>query len=158
MREKNLKGRTEFNTVRFLGYVLWKQSDGFHFRWTTKGSKSNNFQGKIIYEDKFMITKRAKRNTEIDISEENSVGWDTTLRGKVDGFNFRTPGNFTVILNIKNKKIKPKKIYLGPNLTQPDSNPFTIVQRIDEIEEDPNKKSTPKTESEVNGEKEEIIA
>ncbi|GAI77241.1 unnamed protein product, partial [marine sediment metagenome] len=66
MNVKNIKGRTEYNSGKFLGYVLWKHSDGFHLRWTTKGSKTQNFQGKIIFEDKFMISKRIIPETKID--------------------------------------------------------------------------------------------
>jgi hypothetical protein len=132
MNVKNIKGRTAFNSGKFLGYVLWKHSDGFHLRWTTKGSKTHNFQGKIICEEKVMITKRVRSETEIDTREKNTIGWDTTLQGQVDGFDFRTPGNFTVDLKIKKKKIKTKNIFLGPNLTQPENNPFTIIQKIAE--------------------------
>jgi len=144
MNVKNIKGRTEINSGQFLGYALWKHSDGFHLRWTTKGSKTHNFQGKIIFEDRFMITKRVRLETEIDTREKNTIGWDTTLQGQVDGFDFRTPGNFTVDLKIKKKKIKPKNIFLGPNLTQPESNPFTIIQKIAEIKVEPSKKREPK--------------
>ncbi|GAH75844.1 unnamed protein product, partial [marine sediment metagenome] len=133
MNVKNIKGRTEYNSGQFLGYVLWKQSDGFHLRWTTKASKTKiSFQGKIICEDKVMITKRVRPETEIDTREKNTIRWDTTLQGQEDGFGFRTPGNFTVDLKIKKKKIKTKNIFLGPNLTQPESNPFTIIQKIAE--------------------------
>ena len=141
MNVKNIKGRTEYNSGQFLGYILWKQSDGFHLRWTMKGSKSNSFQGKIICEDKVMITKRVRHET---TREKNTIGWDTILQGQEDGFDFRTPGNFTVDLKINNKKVKPKNIFLGPNLTQPESNPFTIVQKIAEIKVAPSKKKKPK--------------
>ncbi|MBA7585428.1 hypothetical protein ES708_27407 [subsurface metagenome] len=93
MNVKNIKGSTEINSGQFLGYALWKQSDGFHLRWTTKGSKTHNFQGKIICEEKVMITKRVRSETEIDTREKNTIGWDTTLQGQVDGFDFRTPFN-----------------------------------------------------------------
>ncbi len=132
MNVKNIKGRTEYNSGQFVGYVLWKQSDGFHLRWTTKGSKPQNFQGKIICEDKVMITKRVRPKTKVDTREKNTIGWDAILEGQEDGFDFRTPGNFTVDLRIKKKKIKTKNIFLGPNLTQPESNPFTIIQKIAE--------------------------
>ena len=60
MNVKEIKGRTEFSSGKFLGYVLWKQSDGFHLRWTTKGKKEHDFQGKIICHTKVLITKRLK--------------------------------------------------------------------------------------------------
>ena len=39
MNVKEIKGHINFSSGQFLGYVLWKQSDGFHLRWTTKGKK-----------------------------------------------------------------------------------------------------------------------
>ena len=47
MKVNNLKGRPNFSSGQFLGYVLWKQTDGFHLRWTTKGDKKKKpFRGK----------------------------------------------------------------------------------------------------------------
>ena len=58
MNVRELKGRTKFESGKFLGYVLWKQSDGFHLRWTTKGGKSHNFQGKLVYQTKLKILRK----------------------------------------------------------------------------------------------------
>ena len=148
MNVKNIKGRTAFNSGQFLGYVLWKHSDGYHLRWSRKGSKTHNFQGKIIFDEKFIITKRVRFDTEIDTRVKNTIGWNAILQSHVDGFDFRTPGNFTVDLKIKEKKIKTKKILLGPNLTRPESNPFTIIQKIAEMKSEPAYEPTPKPESE----------
>ena len=60
MNVREIKGRTDFSSGKFLGYVLWKQSDGFHLRWTTKGKKENQFQGKILCTTKVKITKIVK--------------------------------------------------------------------------------------------------
>ncbi|MHA1471865.1 MAG: hypothetical protein ACTSQW_02065, partial [Promethearchaeota archaeon] len=131
MNVKEIKGRTDFSSGQFLGYVLWKQSDGFHLRWTTKGKKGNAFQGKIICQTKVMITKihKPESKDKIKKTESKTIEWDTIVKKDIDGFNFLTPGSFEVELRIDKKVIKPKNIFLGPQMIQPESNPFTITQK-----------------------------
>ena len=129
MDANNIKGRPKFTSGQFLGYVLWKQSDGFHLRWITEGTKSNNFQGKITSQTKLKITKRVRFETADKINEtENTIEWNTALQDQIDGVDFLTPGNFTVELRINKKKIKSKSIFLGGQMVQPEKNPFTIIQ------------------------------
>ena len=132
MNVKDIKGRTDFSPGKFLGYVLWRQSDGFHLRWTTKGKKEQDFQGKIIFQTKVLIIKKIKQATKDKINKTGSktIEWNTTLKGDIDGIDFLTPGSFELELRIDNKKIKPKAIFLGPQMIQPESNPFTITQVI----------------------------
>ncbi|MHA1478612.1 MAG: hypothetical protein ACTSPU_10475, partial [Promethearchaeota archaeon] len=132
MNVKDIKGRTDFSPGKFLGYVLWKQSDGFHLRWTTKGKKEQDFQGKIIFQTKVLITKKIKPATKDKINKTGSktIEWNTTVKGDIDGIDFLTPGSFDLELRIDNKKVKPKAIFLGPQMIQPESNPFTITQII----------------------------
>ncbi|MHA1257655.1 MAG: hypothetical protein ACTSPS_18875, partial [Promethearchaeota archaeon] len=131
MNVKEIKGRTDFSAGQFLGYVLWKQSDGFHLRWTTKGKKETQFQGKILCDTKVKINKivRSESRDKIKKSESKTIEWDTTLKNDIDGVDFLTPGSFKLELLIDKKKIKPKSIYLGPQMIQPEKNPFTITQK-----------------------------
>ena len=131
MNVKEIKGRVDFSSGQFLGYVLWRQSDGFHLRWTTKGKKENHFQGKIVCEKKVMITQIVKSESKDKIKkrESKTIEWDTTVKNDIDGLNFLTPGSFELELLIDKKKIKPKSIFLGPQMIQPESNPFTITQK-----------------------------
>ncbi|MBY8981032.1 MAG: hypothetical protein KGD72_11625, partial [Candidatus Lokiarchaeota archaeon] len=96
-------------------------------RWTTKGKKENQFQGKIIFQTKVLITKKLRPETKdfIKKSDSKTIEWDTILKNDFDGVDFLTPGNFELELRIDNKKIKPKSIFLGPQMIQPESNPFT---------------------------------
>ncbi len=164
MNVKNIIGRTTYNSGQFLGYILWKHTDGYHVRWSRKGDKSYNFQGKIICEEKYIITKKVRYDTEINTEVKNTMGWNTILQSHVDGFDFRTPGNFTVELKIKDKKIKKKKILLGPSLKKPKKNPFAIIQKIGKMKDklismpEPESEPTPKPESDANGEKNEKIS
>jgi len=136
MNVKNIKGSLKLDSGQFLGYVLWKQSDGFHLRWTTKGKKVYTFQGKIVCQEKLKIYRkvRLKPEDEINEVENNVIEWQTTSQNKVVGLNFLTPGNFTLELRINSKKIKPKKIFLGPKMIHPKKNPFTLIHVIDEDE------------------------
>ena len=117
-----LKGRPNFSSGQFLGYVLWKQTDGFHLRWTTKGDKQKTFQGKISYQNKLKITKIARPETEVKIHETttNLIQWSATERGRINGFDFFASGNFAVELRINNKKL----------IERPRNNPFIIIQFI----------------------------
>ncbi|MHA1376318.1 MAG: hypothetical protein ACTSR7_18725 [Promethearchaeota archaeon] len=150
MNVNNIKGRTEFDSGKFLGYILWKQSDGFHLRWTTKGSKEHLFQGKITCQTKRRITRRIRSETKNNINEakNNKIEWDTTLQNNKDGFDFLTPGDFTVELLINKKKVKTKNIFLGPQMTPADSNPFIITQKTSESEFKTDKKKV-KIESKI---------
>ncbi|MFX1427787.1 MAG: hypothetical protein ACFFBE_15140, partial [Promethearchaeota archaeon] len=132
MKVYNIKGRPEFTAGQFLGYVLWKQTDGFHLRWTTKGDKKKTFQGKISYQNKLKITRivRPESNVKIHKSTTNLIQWSATERGRVNGFDFFASGNFAVELRINKKKIKPKRIYLGQLIGRPRNNPFLIIQFI----------------------------
>ena len=56
MNVNSIKGRPNFSSGQFLGYLLWKQTDGFHLRWTTKGDKKKNLSGENI------ISKQTKNN------------------------------------------------------------------------------------------------
>ena len=134
MNVKSIKGRLKLDSGQFLGYALWKQLDGFHLRWTTKGKKAYTFQGKIVCQKKLKIVRKVRLETGDDINEieNNVIEWKTISQSKVVGLNFLTPGNFTIELRINNKKIKPKMIFLGPEMIHPEKNPFTIIHVIDE--------------------------
>ena len=132
MNVNNIKGRPNFSSGQFLGYVLWKQTDGFHLRWTTKGDKKKTFQGKISYQNKLKITKIARPETEVKIHKTatNLIQWSATEKGRINGFDFVALGNFAVELRINNKKIKPKRIFLGQLIGRPPNNPIIIIQFI----------------------------
>ena len=49
MNVKKLVGRTQFSAGEFLGYVLWKQSDGVHLSWTSKGKKKSHLSRNDYY-------------------------------------------------------------------------------------------------------------
>ena len=130
MNVKNLKGRPKFRSGQFLGYVLWKQTDGFHLRWTTKGDKKKTFQGKIIYQNKLKITKIARPETDVKIhkTKTNRIQWSATEKGRINGFDFFASGNFALELRINHKRIKTKRIFLGQLIERPPSNPLIIIQ------------------------------
>ncbi|MFX1601113.1 MAG: hypothetical protein ACFFB6_11000, partial [Promethearchaeota archaeon] len=134
MNVRDIKGRPKFESGQFLGYVLWKRSDGFHLRWTTKGRKAHNFQGKIVYQTKLGVTGKITSKTGFKIYEtdDKMIHWNSSEEGKVSGIDFISPGNFTLELKIDKKKIKPKAIFLGPEMKNPESNPFTIIQIFEE--------------------------
>ncbi len=124
MNVNNIKGRPKFTPGQFLGYILWKQTDGFHLRWTAKGKKAYNFQGKIIFHPKLQITKIVSPETGIKIQEtgEKTIQWNIIEKTKINGLDFVTPGNFTLELRINKKKIKAKSIFLGSEMIKPEGN------------------------------------
>ena len=130
MNVRDIKGRPKFESGVFLGYVLWKQLDGFHLRWTTKKRKIHKFQGKVAYHPKLRITRIVLPKSELKIYEtgEKMIQWNSPEERKLNGIDFVTPGNFTLELRIDNKKVKPKMIFLGPEMKNPESNPFNIIQ------------------------------
>ena len=107
MNVQDIKGRPKFKAGQFLGYVFWKQLDGFHLRWTSIGSKVHNLQGKIKSEAKLKLTKTIRVETADNIKEtdEKSIEWNTSGQGQLDGLDFLTPGNFTLELRINKKKV-----------------------------------------------------
>ncbi|UCC19930.1 MAG: hypothetical protein JSV62_01235, partial [Promethearchaeota archaeon] len=131
---REIKGRPKFESGKFLGYLLWKQSDGFHLRWTTKGKKPHSFQGRIVYHNKLRITRKFMPRTGLKVYEvaENMIYWNSIEERKTSGIDFFTPGNFTLELRIDEKKIKPKMIILGSQMKNPKSNPFIIIQMTEE--------------------------
>ena len=135
MNVKELLGRPDFTAGKFSGYVLWKQSDGFHLRWANKKKKKQTFQGKIICSDKVKISKVTRKENVYKINEtqKNTIEWNATLEEGVDGFDFLTPGDFEVELRVESKKIKPKTIFLGSDMKQVDKNPFKILQPTGEL-------------------------
>ncbi|MFX0143337.1 MAG: hypothetical protein ACFE9C_04610, partial [Candidatus Hodarchaeota archaeon] len=134
MNVRDLKGRPKFESDQFLGFILWNQSDGFHLRWSIKKAKTHNFQGKLVYQTKLRITRVVNTKTHLKIyeTEEKMIQWNSPKEGKLNGIDFVTPGNFTLELRIDNKKIKPKKIFLGFEMKNPESNPFNIIQVTEE--------------------------
>ena len=149
MNVKELLGRPDFTPGKFSGYVLWKQSDGFHLRWAKKGKKKQTFQGKISCSDKVKIirVKRKDNVYKINETQKNTMEWSTILEEGVDGFDFLTPGDFEVELRVEKKKIKSKTIFLGSDMKQADNNPFKILQPPGElILGDEIKKDEPKIE------------
>jgi len=131
MNVKNLIGRPKFKSGDFLGYVLWKQSDGFHLKWSAKGRKTYNFQGKIISESKLAKKVGLLTGDRIVQVEKNTIEWNTKVEDE-DGVKFLTPGNFTVEVRINKKKIKAENILLGRQMIQPDGNPFEVIQKTSE--------------------------
>ena len=134
MNIRDTKGRPKFESEQLIGYYLWKQSDGFHLRWTTKKGKSHNFQGKIMHQDKLKITRIVNPKTECKIYEmgENLIHWNSLGEDQLNGIDFFTAGNFTIELRIDNKKAKPKSILIGFEMKNPENNPFHIIQNTDE--------------------------
>ena len=134
MNVKKLKGRVDFEGKDILGYVLWKQSDGFHLRWTTSEKKTVKFQGKITFNEKFRIIKKYEPEDEDKIKEpgKNTIEWDSILKKGTEGLDFLTPGTFSLELRLNKKKVKPVSIFLGPEMIQPENNPFDILQTIKE--------------------------
>ncbi|MFX1458061.1 MAG: hypothetical protein ACFFBT_01225, partial [Promethearchaeota archaeon] len=131
MNVKNLIGRPTFKSGDFLGYVLWKHSDGFHLKWSAKGKKTYNFQGKITSEAKLAKKVRLITGDRIEKVEKNTIEWNSKVEDE-DEVRFLTPGSFTVELKINKKKIKAKNIFLGPQMIQPDGNPFKVIQETSE--------------------------
>jgi len=131
MNVKNLIGQARFKSGDFLGYILWRQSDGFHLKWNTKGGKTYFFQGKITSDKKLAKKVRLITGDSIERVENDTIEWNTKIEDE-DGINFLTPGNFTVEVRINKKKIKKENIFLGPRMIQPDGNPFTITQIVPE--------------------------
>ncbi|NHJ25130.1 MAG: hypothetical protein EAX89_11170 [Candidatus Lokiarchaeota archaeon] len=135
MNVKTILGKPDFIPGKFLGYVLWKQSDGFHLRWTIKGKKRQSFQGKIKCLDKIKIINvyRTENTYKVNETQKNTIEWNTVLDSELDGFDFLTPGDFEVELRIKNKMIKSKMIFLGSEMFRPENNPFKIIQSPSEL-------------------------
>ena len=75
MNVKELLGHPDFTPGKFSGYVLWKQSDGFHLIWVNKKKKKQTFQGKITCSDKVKITKvKSKENVyKINETQKNTI-------------------------------------------------------------------------------------
>jgi hypothetical protein len=132
MNVKDLKGKPDYDLKNFSGYMLWKQSNGFHLRWMTKKWKKSSFQGTLSYQDKIMITKKENIQNEDTLTKEGKkiIKWDVKGQDQLVGFNFLTPKSFTLDIRINNKKVKPKEIYLGPEMQNPDENPFIVEQPV----------------------------
>ncbi|MFX0179454.1 MAG: hypothetical protein ACFE78_04640, partial [Candidatus Hodarchaeota archaeon] len=79
MNVKNIIGRPRFKSGEFLGYVLWKQSDGFHLKWIRKGGKTYNFQGKITSDKKLAKKVRLLIGDRIEKAEKNTIEWNTKV-------------------------------------------------------------------------------
>ncbi|MHA2181894.1 MAG: hypothetical protein ACXAAH_10760, partial [Promethearchaeota archaeon] len=135
MKISDIKGRPIYTPGSFLGYILWKQTDGYHLRWNTKGKKHYIFQGKIVYQTKLKVTRRARAKSKIRFFErtEKVFEWNSLEEENTNGFDFVCPGNFMVELRINKKRIKTKKIFLGSVLSRPEKNPFMVTLIIDEI-------------------------
>jgi len=150
MNVKEIKGSADFEGKDILGYILWKQSDGFHLRWTTSEKKAVKFQGKITYTDKFRIINKIELNEEEKISKtgKNSVEWFSELKKATEGLDFLTPSDFTIELKINKKRTKPINIFLGSKMMHPENNPFDVIQIIkkyttQEPEYEPKPEATP---------------
>ncbi|MHA2400809.1 MAG: hypothetical protein ACXADU_18220, partial [Promethearchaeota archaeon] len=130
MKINEIKGSPKFSLGEFLGYALWKQANEFHLRWNTKGGSLYTFRGKIISQTKVQVTLVANPESVVKFSEpeENAIEWVSLEKGKINGFDFATPGNFTIELKINNKIIESKNIILGEQKLRPETNPFTITQ------------------------------
>ena len=130
MNIKQLKGKPNYNQEKFSGYILWKESNGFHLRWRTKKWKKSSFQGTLTYQDKIMITKKDNIQNDDTLKKagKKTIEWDVKGQDQMIGFNFLTPKSFTLDLRINNKKVKSKEIYFGPKMQNPEENPFIIDQ------------------------------
>ena len=58
MNVKDIKGLPQIDLIKSNGYVLYKQTDGFHLHWKAKGKKAVKFEGKITCESKRKIMKK----------------------------------------------------------------------------------------------------
>ncbi|MFX1391898.1 MAG: hypothetical protein ACFE9Z_17675, partial [Promethearchaeota archaeon] len=134
MHVRDIKGRPKFELGELSGYFLWKQTDGFHLRWTTKKAKALNFQGLIDHSSKLKVTRitNPRLNFKIYKTGTNSFQWNSEGEKKINGIDFFTSGNLSFELRINNKKIKPKAIFIGSSMTNPKSNPFNIIQISEE--------------------------
>ena len=133
MDVKDIKGRPQIDAIKSSGYVLWKHTDGVHLHWIAKGKKTVRFHGKITCESRRKIMRREGLNIEdrVDEIENNSIKWESTIQNQIAGVVFLTPGNFELDLRVNKKKVKPKNIFIGPKLIQPESNPFKITKIVE---------------------------
>ena len=87
MNVQDIKGRPRFKAGQFLGYIFWKQLDGFHLRWTSIGKKVHSFQGKIKSETKLKLTKTIRAETADNIKKTNllKIGHHHGCKTKLPG-------------------------------------------------------------------------
>ncbi|MFX1323870.1 MAG: hypothetical protein ACFE8N_02865 [Promethearchaeota archaeon] len=134
MNVNNIKGRPKFSVGQILGYIIWRQTDGFHLRWLIEGKKPHKFTGKIVFQNKLNITKIVKPASKVKIYQlkNDVIQWETIEKDKINGLDFISSGTFTLELKIDKKLVKPKMIFLGPGMLNPEDNPFTIEQLTSE--------------------------
>jgi hypothetical protein len=147
MNVKELKGKPSINLKKFSGYLLWKKSNGFHIRWMTKKGKKDTFQGILTYQDKIMITEKINIQSEDKLSkkEGKTLKWEVKGQDQLVGFTFLTPRSFTLELKVNNKNLKPNKIFIGPNMLNPEDNPFMVDRPIRKIVPKPVLSSIPES-------------
>ena len=99
-------GRPAFAEGIDLGYYLWRDKDGWHVRWTTKG-QMRTFTGSVTAEGEGGELKSLKR---IDIESETRVLYPGRVghvvrgpRGRVVGV---TPGRAPVVVTHEQDKIE----------------------------------------------------
>ena len=106
MNVKDLIGRPKFDSGQFLGYILWKQSDGFHLKWSKKGGKEYHFQGKIISETRIAQKLRIGTTDRFSESENRTTEWNTKIDEKMDDNCYLTEvDNFLKAVESKDQSI-----------------------------------------------------
>ncbi len=127
MKLREIEGKPSFKLGDKLGYFLWKDKDGIHLIWTTKG-RLHSFRGKITGDANLTIKKRIQleSNDQLEQPDPKTITWETRTGNDIDGLIFTTDEKFRMELMVDSVKIGRNNIYCGRSLHIPDHNPFTV--------------------------------
>jgi hypothetical protein len=124
------QGRPDFTKGEALGYFVWRDAEGWHVRWTTKG-KRRTFSGTVSCDGAFMqFAPVAKgRRDYVKKVAEHTIKFDTVVEGGMDGIDFRlSPSTETVTFDLlmDGERVAPELVRVGAGKTRPPKVPFSI--------------------------------
>jgi hypothetical protein len=127
---RDWQGRPDFEQGESLGYFVWRDDDGWHVRWTTKG-KRRTFAGTISCDGAFMNVEPVSKGQRDWVKRRGDgvIRFDTVVEGGVDGVDFRlspSAERITFDLEMDGRPVAPDLVRLGARKRRPASVPFTI--------------------------------
>ncbi len=127
----NAWGKPDFEGGEGLGAALWRDDDGWHLRFTTKG-KQHSFSGWVGTPDGHftnVVFIRPERGDWARINPaDKRVVFDVNVKGGVDGFDFRSnSAHFTFQILIDGREM-PGRIFIGKNGRNPSKLPFALTK------------------------------
>lgn len=123
-------GKPNFASGESKGYFVWRDSQGWHIRWATKGAK-RVYSGSITSDAAFVACDGTAQGHEdaVILAAPHLIRFESRSMGGVKGINFDLGHGATKLsfdLQMDGAPVEPQWVHLGFRGVRPSAVPFVV--------------------------------